>query len=108
MSDLVIDPSELSLNFRGDSGREMPSLVSDMDWSTTALGPRSQWSPALELVVQIVLASAFPMALRWGPQFVLIYNDGYRPILGTKHPWALGRPAREAWSEVWSQIEPFH
>ena len=86
----------------------MPSLVAELDWSTTALGPRSQWSAALELVVQIVLASGFPMALRWGPEFVLIYNDGYRPILGTKHPWALGRPAREAWSEVWSQIEPFH
>ena len=48
------------------------------------------------------------MALRWGPDFVLIYNDAYRPILGDKHPWALGRPAREAWSEVWSQIEAAH
>jgi PAS domain S-box-containing protein len=48
------------------------------------------------------------MALRWGPEFVLIYNDGYAPILGEKHPWALGLPARIAWSEVWHQIEPIH
>jgi PAS domain S-box-containing protein len=48
------------------------------------------------------------MALRWGPEFVLIYNDTYRPILGDKHPWALGRPAREAWSDVWDQIAPAH
>ena len=56
----------------------------------------------------IVLSSGFPMALRWGPDFVLIYNDGYKPILGVKHPWALGLPAREVWAEVWDQIEPTH
>ena len=48
------------------------------------------------------------MALRWGPDFVLLYNDAYRPILGDKHPWALGRPAREVWAEVWEQIAPAH
>jgi PAS domain S-box-containing protein len=48
------------------------------------------------------------MALRWGPQFVLLYNDAYRPILGDKHPWALGVPARDAWWEVWPQIAAAH
>ena len=48
------------------------------------------------------------MALRWGPDFILIYNDGYKAILGDKHPWALGRAAREAWPEVWDQVEPLH
>ena len=45
---------------------------------------------ACKLIVATILASQFPMALRWGPDFVLIYNDGYLPILGEKHPWALG------------------
>jgi len=66
------------------------------------------WPPALRLSLDIVLSSGFPMALRWGPDFVLIYNDGYKPILGVKHPWALGLPAREVWAEVWDQIEPTH
>ena len=79
-----------------------------MDWAATKLGATETWSPSLQLAVDIILASAFPMALRWGPDFVLLYNDGYRPFLGDKHPWALGRPAREAWSEVWDQIEPAH
>ena len=78
------------------SSDEMTRLVQDMDWSATPLGPRADWSAALEMAIDIVMASAFPMALRWGPDFVLIYNDGYRPILGEKHPWAFGRPAREA------------
>ena len=87
---------------------EMAALVQAKDWAQTPLGAQELWSPSLCLATQTVLACAFPMALRWGPDFVLIYNDAYRPILGDKHPWALGRPAREAWSEVWSQIEAAH
>jgi PAS domain S-box-containing protein len=86
----------------------MPAFVEGVDWAATQLGPRASWSPCLKQVVDLILASAFPMALRWGPDFILIYNDGYRPILGDKHPWALGRPAREAWAEVWGEIEPAH
>jgi len=86
----------------------MSTLVSGKDWSNTALGPPENWSASLKLALDIVLMSAFPMALRWGPDFVLLYNDGYKPILGDKHPWALGLPAREAWPEVWPQIEPTH
>ena len=26
--------------------------------------------------------------------------------LGSKHPWALGRPSREVWAEIWPQIGP--
>ncbi len=86
----------------------MAALLDATDWSATPLGAREAWSPSLRLAVGTILASAFPMALRWGPDFVMIYNDAYRPILGDKHPWALGRPARDAWAEVWPQIEPAH
>ena len=87
---------------------EMAELFRRTDWSKSLLGAPEDWSPSLKLATEMILASAFPMALRWGPQFVLLYNDGYRPILGDKHPWALGRPAREVWSEVWAQIAPAH
>ena len=46
------------------------------------------------------------MAVRWGPEFILIYNDGYRPILADKHPWALGLPFRVVWPEVLSELIP--
>jgi len=87
---------------------EMRALVDAKDWSQTALGPRQDWSPALKLAVNLILSSGFPMALRWGPEFILIYNDSYRSILGDKHPWALGLPSPVAWSEVWPTIGPFH
>jgi PAS domain S-box-containing protein len=87
---------------------EMAALVDALDWSATALGARENWSASLALIVATILASQFPMAVRWGPDFVLIYNDGYRPILGDKHPRALGVPFREAWPEVQEQLGPLH
>jgi PAS domain S-box-containing protein len=59
-------------------------------------------------MVNIMCASGFPMAVRWGSDFTLIYNEGYKPILADKHPWALGRPFREAWPEVQSELLPLH
>lgn len=46
------------------------------------------------------------MFLVWGPDRILIYNDAYRPILGDKHPSALGQPFWTVWPEVRETIEP--
>ncbi|WP_310214608.1 PAS domain-containing protein [Caulobacter sp. BE264] len=72
-------------------GGDMAARVAAFDWSKTPLGERENWSPALRLATDIVLASNFPMALRWGPQLVLIYNDAYAPALHERHPSALGQ-----------------
>ena len=87
---------------------EMSALIRAKDWSKTALGPSQSWSPSLTLVVDLMLASGFPMAVRWDPDFVMIYNDGYRPILGDKHPLALGLPFDEVWPEVQTTLRPLH
>jgi PAS domain S-box-containing protein len=87
---------------------EMRTLVKAKDWSSSPLGPMEGWSSSLRLTIEIVLSSGFPMAVRWGSDFVLIYNDAYRAILGEKHPWALGLSSAQAWSEVWHTIEPMH
>jgi signal transduction histidine kinase len=52
------------------------------------------------------LDSPFPIALYWGPEYILIYNTAWSPIAGDKHPWALGRPGREVWPEIWDIIGP--
>lgn len=83
-------------------------LLEAVNWSETAVGSREGWSPSLQLATSIVLSSGLPMALRWGPDFIMIYNDTYRPVLGDKHPWAFGRSACEVWPEVWPEIGPAH
>jgi PAS domain S-box-containing protein len=74
------------------AGGEMAERVKAFDWSRTPLGPREAWSPSLRLSVDMLLATNFPMALRWGPELILIYNDAYAPSLRERHPDALGRP----------------
>jgi PAS domain S-box-containing protein len=40
------------------------------------------------------------MFIAWGPERVLLYNDGYAPMLGARHPNAFARPFFETWPEV--------
>jgi PAS domain S-box-containing protein len=91
-------------NFSG--GREMGARIRAFDWSKTPLGPSQTWSLALRTMVRILLANRFPLLLWWGPQYVSIYNDAYRAVLGSKHPWALGQPVSECWKEIWHILQP--
>ncbi len=86
----------------------MADLIKLKDWSATPLGDYETWPPSLRLIVSIMTASGFPMAVRWGPEFIVIYNDGYKPILADKHPWALGLPFSEVWPEVAPELIPLH
>ena len=85
----------------------MGALMRSFDWSRTALGPVDSWPQSLRTAVSICLNSRFPMILWWGPELTVLYNDGYIPILGKKHPRrALGLPGSEVWAEVWPVVEP--
>jgi PAS domain-containing protein len=46
------------------------------------------------------------MLLWWGSDLVQIYNEAYRPFLGSKHPGAMGQPAAGCWAEVWGDLRP--
>ncbi len=78
------------------------------DWTVTPLGPLESWSQSLRAAVSIMLNSRYPIALYWGPELALLYNDAWSPIPGGKHPWALGRPGREVWPEIWDTIGPLY
>lgn len=84
----------------------MGRLMRATDWSKTALGATENWSPALRMMANFLLANRFPQLLWWGPQFCSLYNEAYIPILGEKHPWALGRPVSEVWKEIWHVLKP--
>ena len=83
---------------------QMLAMIRSMDWRQTPLGPRADWPPALRIAVSVCLNSRFPMFVWWGPQLINVYNDGYIPMLGKRHPDALGRPARESWNDIWDIV----
>lgn len=84
----------------------MADLMRAHDWGATALGAIGSWSESLVASVNSLLNSPFPSAVFWGADLILLYNDGYKPFLGGKHPAALGRRARASWEEVWEAVGP--
>ncbi|HET8701461.1 MAG TPA: HAMP domain-containing sensor histidine kinase, partial [Nitrococcus sp.] len=88
------------------SGGEMGELIRSKDWSRTPLGPIGTWSQSLRMMTSFLLANRFPLLLWWGPDYIQLYNDPYRPVLGTKHPRSLGQPASACWAEIWNVIGP--
>lgn len=87
-------------------GGELGALIRAKDWAATPLGAIDDWPQSLRSAVSILLPSKAQIVVFWGPELVAIYNDAYRPVFGSKHPTALGKPAREAWSEIWDVLEP--
>ena len=85
-------------------GGEMGALIRAFDWGSTALGPVDTWPQSLRSAVSICLPSKAQIILCWGPELIVLYNDGDRPVFGAKHPHVLGLPVREAWREVWPQV----
>ena len=80
----------------------MGERIRALDWSMTSLGPIDGWPQSLRSALSHLLPSKAQIAMFWGPDLVTFYNDAYRPVLGGKHPAALGAPIREAWPELWS------
>ena len=105
--DLVSFPATSPENLFHGKG-EMAVRMRATDWAKTPLGPAEGWPQSLRTAVGIVLASAFPMIVLWGDDLVQLYNDGYRDLMGVKHPAGLGQPTRACWPEVWDFNAPIY
>ncbi|KAB8319984.1 response regulator [Tolypothrix campylonemoides VB511288] len=82
----------------------MGKVVRSMDWSKTPLGPIESWPQSLRTTVSLCLASNFPVNIIWGRGRVQIYNDGYWPLCGDKHPHSMGQDYKECWRSAWDAI----
>jgi PAS domain S-box-containing protein len=89
-----------------EGGGEMGARMRALDWSRTALGAPQHWPQSLRTAVSLCLHCRFPIILFWGPRLTHLYNDAYRPILGTKHPAALGSDAVAVWPEILDILLP--
>ncbi|MGA9528636.1 MAG: ATP-binding protein [Terriglobales bacterium] len=85
-------------------GGKMGELIRSMDWTSTPLGPIASWPQSLRTTVSLCLGSNFPISLAWGPRHVQIYNDGYWPLCGEKHPHAMGQDFSVCWASAWPVV----
>lgn len=98
--------SGLDLTAYPTAALEHNALFLSRSWSTSPLGPVSTWDAQLRGIVQIMMASPFPVLVSYGPEYVLLYNEPYSKVIGTKHPSILGMKYGEAWPEIWTALEP--
>jgi len=87
-------------------GGAMGARMRAIDWSHTPLGPVASWPQSLRTALGMMLESRIAMAIAWGPERRLFYNDYYQPILGAEHPGALGAPWPEVCPELWRLLGP--
>jgi len=88
-------------------GGEMGELIRSFNWSATGLGDSANWPAPLKQTVSMMLSINFPILICWGPEYIQLYNDHFRPINGvTKHPQALGGSAKDTYAEIWPTIGP--
>jgi hypothetical protein len=69
----------------------MRERIAAFDWGRTSVGARESWPPVLQIMVDVMLDTRFPMSLFWGRDLVQIYNDAYAPLYGARHPASLDR-----------------
>lgn len=76
-------------------------------WHLTPLGDPTSWDPALRQAVRTCFSTDFAVLVTWGPEHTMIFNDGYRDLLGSeKKLGALGAPLSEVAPETWDVVGP--
>ncbi len=101
-----IAPAEDDWSCSLADGGEMGARIREYDWSSSPLGPIGTWPSSLRAAVSICLRSRFQLAIYWGPELVLLYNDAERDVLGGLHPGALGQAAAVVLTEIWDVVGP--
>lgn len=91
---------------RATAGSAAGELARATDWASTPVGDPETWDPAVRAAVTLCFGTRFPALLAWGPDLTMLYNDGYTPMLGERHPAAMGRPLAQVWADVWPEIDP--
>lgn len=88
------------------SGGEVTGILRGIDWSEKSVGPVSGWPQSLRTALGICLASRQPSCLVWGADRLCFYNEACQPLLGNRHPRALGESYATAWPESAQILQP--
>jgi PAS domain S-box-containing protein len=84
----------------------MSLRIRGFDWGTTPIGPIENWPERLRFAVSLLERSPAPMAVYWGPELTIIFNDAWAERIGDRPAGRLGQSAREAWQDLWDLLGP--
>lgn len=109
MTGVMSEPESLPSSQRMSVGPDwiLPEIIPDQepyadtianyDWASTALGHPDAWPPLLKQTFNQIIADARPIAIYWGDQYLLVYNEAFSKLCGSYHPSVLGKPVDVAW-----------
>ncbi|KAI4592781.1 hypothetical protein KJ359_010412 [Pestalotiopsis sp. 9143b] len=80
-------------------------FVRQVDWEASSIGPMAGWPSELKQLVRLMMADTSPRILYWGPNYTIIYNEAYLPLVGAKHPAMQGRDAPNVFPEFWPRFD---
>ncbi|MCK8784340.1 PAS domain-containing protein [Roseomonas sp. NAR14] len=87
-------------------GGTMGAAMRAFPWAGNPLGPADRWPQPLRTLVAVMLGSSQPMFIAWGPERIVLYNDGYVALLGRRHPAALGARFAAIWHDIMQDVGP--
>ncbi|KAF2639814.1 aerobic respiration control sensor protein arcB [Massarina eburnea CBS 473.64] len=78
-----------------------------MDWAATPLGRMSSWPVQFREIVNLVMRNPHPVALFWGEDLTMLYNEAYKnEVAGNKHPDLMGTGFSGPFRELWDGVSP--
>lgn len=58
-----------------------------------------KWPKKLWEMCESIVRDSRPASMYWGPKYVVIYNEAYALLTGSKHPELMGKMIVEGWPE---------
>jgi hypothetical protein len=67
------------------------AIFLDCDYSSTTMGPKSEWGPSLRAFTTMAFADSRGACIYWGPNKVAIYNEPFAVSCEKAHPFLMGK-----------------
>lgn len=99
--------NESSLSLLAEGSATLPGQAIERPWPVFPSVKPDNWPEGMQAIADLIVASQFPMAIAWGPELRLFYNDAYAGLLGDKHPGAMGQPLTLVRPEIWPRLQPY-
>ncbi len=77
----------------------MSRRIAAHDWAATPFGPVETWPPCLRQTVDLMLDHCLVMAVLWGPEDRVLFNDPCLKLLGEDAIGGLGQPLQKFWPQ---------
>ncbi|KAH8809098.1 M40J, histidine kinase-group XI protein [Xylogone sp. PMI_703] len=80
-------------------------LVRTVDWGKTTYGPMGSWTPEFRELANLAMYTPHPVALFWGAELTMMYNQSYaEDLAGQQHPNLLGAAFRGLVKDIWGEV----